>query len=132
MSLDPHNPFPPGGSPPDKTYQAPPSDGAMPTDDERTWALIAHLSGLVAGFIGPLVVWLIKKDQSAFLDDQGKEALNFQIALTIAAAVCAVTCVGAVLIPVVAVGALIYSILAGIEANKGVRYRYPYTIRLIT
>ena len=77
------------------------------------------------------MVWLVKKDQSPFVDDQAKEALNFQIAVLIAVAICGITCVGVVLIPVVGVAALIYSILAAIEANKGVYYRYPYSIRLI-
>jgi uncharacterized Tic20 family protein len=72
-----------------------------------------------------------KKDQSPFVEDQAKEALNFQIAVLIAIAICGITCIGIVLIPVVGIAALIYSILAAIEANKGVYYRYPYTIRLI-
>ena len=86
-------------------------------------------------FLGPLVVWLIKKDQSPFVADQAKEALNFQIAITIglvvAMAIAAATCIGIVLVPIVWIGALVFSIIAAIEANKGVYYRYPYTLRLI-
>jgi uncharacterized Tic20 family protein len=116
--------------------RAPASPQYVPTADERTWGLLAHLSPLVAGlvalpFLGPLVVWLIKKDHSPFVEDQAKEALNFQIAVLIAIAVCGLTCVGIVLIPVVGVAGLIYSILAALEANKGVYYRYPYTLLLI-
>ena len=108
----------------------------VPTPDERTWGLLAHLSSLIASlvglmFVGPLVVWLVKKDQSPFVEDQAKEALNFQIAVLIAIAVCGLTCIGIVLIPVVAIAALVYSVLAAVEANKGVYYRYPYSIRLI-
>jgi hypothetical protein len=113
-----------------------------PTADERQWALLAHLSGLIASFLGgmsflgPLIVWLIKKDQSAFVADQAKEALNFQIAVTIALvvsfAIGAATCVGFLLIPVVVIGSLVFAIIAAMEANKGVVYRYPYTIRLVT
>jgi Uncharacterized protein conserved in bacteria len=122
--------------------QAPPPkpDGA-PTADERQWALIAHLSGLIASalgglaFLGPLIVWLIKKDQSAFVADQAKEALNFQIAVTIALFVSLgiglATCVGIILVPIVGIGSLVFAIIAAMEANKGVAYRYPYTIRLI-
>ena len=126
--------FDPAGPPPAK-----PSGTA--TQDERTWALLAHLSGLIASFLGgmsflgPLIVWLIKKDQSEFVGDQAKEALNFQIAVTIALVVsfviAALTCVGAILIPIVGVGALVFAIIGAMEANKGVAYRYPYTIRLI-
>jgi len=122
----------------------PPKPDGTPNSDERQWALLAHLSGLIASlfsvgglaFLGPLIVWLIKKDQSAFVGDQAKEALNFQIAVTIAVwvsvAIGAATCgVGFLLLPIIGIGALIYSIIAAMEANKGVAYRYPYTIRLI-
>jgi uncharacterized Tic20 family protein len=115
-------------NPPEKPY--------MPTEDERMWGLIAHLSPLAGGmvglpFLGPLVVWLIKKDQSPFVGDQAKEALNFQIAVLIAVLVLFVTCIGAILAPVVAIAGLVFSIIGAIEANKGVYYRYPYTLRLI-
>lgn len=103
----------------------------QPTSEDRTWALLAHLSPIFLGFIGPLVIWLIYKDQSPFVNDQAKEALNFQLALMIVALICTATCVGLLLVPVIGIAALVYSILAGVEANKGVYYRYPYTIRLI-
>jgi uncharacterized Tic20 family protein len=120
-------------NPPEKPY--------LPTSEERNWALLAHLSGLLASalgglaFLGPLIVWLIKKDQSPFVADQAKEALNFQIAVTIALIVSGViallTCVGVILLPIVGIGSLVFAIIAAMEANKGVYYRYPYTIRLI-
>ena len=119
MSIDPKN----------VNIQPPPEKPPyVPTEEERTWALIAHLSGLLASllggfsFLGPLIVWLVKK------------ALNFQIAVFLALVVSAVlilACVGAVLLPVVGIGSLVYSIIAALEANKGVYYRYPYTIRFI-
>jgi uncharacterized Tic20 family protein len=131
MTIDPSNPPPPAGQP---QY--------IPTPEERSWGLLAHLSGLITlllvgglSFIGPLVVWLIKKDQSPFIADQAKEALNFQIAATIAVYVSALSilvCVGFVLLPVVIIGAIVYSIIAAVEANKGVYYRYPYTFRFIS
>jgi hypothetical protein len=107
------------------------------TADDRTWGMLAHLSSLIAlalgglTFLGPLIVWLVKKDQSPFVDDQGKEALNFQIAVLIVTLICTVTIVGIFLVPLVIVADIIFSILGGLEANKGVYYRYPYTIRLI-
>ena len=105
---------------------------AEPTTEDRTWALLAHLSAILFGFLGPLVIWLIYKDKSPFVGDQAKEALNFQLAAMIAALVCAATCIGVLLVPVIGVGALVYSIIGGVEANKGVYYRYPYTIRMIS
>ena len=134
MSTDPNNPFAAGGVPP--VVQPGKTDLGMPTEDERTWGLIAHLSFLAGGVVGlpplgPLVVWMIKKDESPFVGDQAIEALNFQIAVLLVTLVCAVTCVLAPLAIVAAVGGLVYSILAAIEANKGVWYRYPYTMRLV-
>ena len=107
------------------------------SEEDRMWGMLAHLSALIAGlvalpFVGPLVVYLMYKDKSEFVGDQAKEALNFQIAVMIAVLVCFVTVVGIILLPVVGIGALIYEIIGGMEANKGVRYRYPYTIRLIS
>ena len=108
--------------------------------DERQWGMIAHLSAL-AGFIipfgniaGPLIVWMIKKDAMPFVDDQGKESLNFQITVTIAAIVAAVLIVfliGFLLLPAVGLAALVFTVIAGIKANEGVAYRYPFTLRLI-
>ena len=109
----------------------------LPTQDERMWGMLAHLSSLIAGvvglpFLGPLVVWMMKKEESPFVADQAKEALNFQLAVLIAVVVCMATCIGIILLPVVGIGSLVYTILAGMEANKGAYYRYPYTIRMIS
>ncbi len=100
----------------------------MPTNDERMWAMFAHLSPLVLGVFGPLIIWLVKKDESQFVGENAKEALNFSLSVLIASLVLMITCVGPF---VVLVGAIVFQILAGIEANKGVYYRYPYTFRMI-
>lgn len=106
--------------------------GVEPTSDDRMWGLLVHLSPLVSlGIVGPLIAFLIYKDKSEFIADQAKEALNFHISLLLAGVVCGVTIVGLLLLPVVLVGSLIYGIIAGMEANKGIRYRYPYTLRLV-
>jgi uncharacterized protein len=118
------------------TGQPPVPPQHVPTQDERTWGLLAHLSSLIAWliglpFIGPLIVWVIKKDESPFVGDQAKEALNFQIAVLIASLICTITCVGLIILPVIVVGDIVFTVMAAMEANKGVYYRYPYTIRLI-
>ena len=110
----------------------PPLKQAEATSEDRTWAMLSHISPILVGFIGPLVIWLIYKDKSPFVNDQAKEALNFQLAVMIAALVLTATCIGLILVPIVGIGALVYSIIAGMEANKGVYYRYPYTLRMIT
>ncbi len=102
-------------------------------------AMLAHLLGIITLFLGPRIIWLIKKDSSAFTDDQGKEALNFQIGMTGAWVLSTVfSClplvglVSCALLPALFVVNVVFCILAAMEANKGVRYRYPVAIRLIS
>jgi uncharacterized protein len=104
--------------------------------DDRTMAMLCHLGGILLSFLVPLIIWLMKKDQSKFVDDQGKEALNFQLTLVIGYALATVlTCVtfgfGIVIFPVVGIVSLIFGIMGGLAANRGERYRYPFAIRLI-
>lgn len=109
--------------------------------DERTWAMLAHLSALVGysvvpfgNIIAPMIIWLVKKDQSWFVNDQAKEALNFQISMTIYALISLVLVfllVGFLLLGVLYVGGIILIIIAAIKANDGVQYRYPLTLRLV-
>lgn len=108
--------------------------------EERQWALFAHLStfiGLIIPFgtlLGPLVVWLIKKDTMPFVNDQGKEALNFHITLIITLLVLSPTiCIGIgfFLLPAIGIAALVLVIIAAVKANGGEAYRYPFTLRLI-
>jgi uncharacterized Tic20 family protein len=90
--------------------------------------------GIFTYFIGPLIIWLVKKDQSPFVNDQGKEALNWQITMTILAFIGALTAcigIGVVIIPAVSILNIVFCIMAAVEANKGVAYRYPYVLRLI-
>lgn len=124
----------------------------IPSAEERQWAMFAHLSALLGGlltsgwggsfgfFIGPLVIWLMKKDTMPFVNDQGKEALNFAITVSIiCVALLLLTIlslgIGALLtIPlllVVGIGSLVLVIMAAIKANEGVAYRYPFAIRLV-
>jgi len=105
------------------------SAAGEPTSDERTWAMLAHLAVLVFSIFGPLIIYLVKKDESEFIADQAKEALNFQLAVMIVSLLTLCTFIGPF---VVWVAAIVYGVMAGLEANKGVRYRYPYTWRLIT
>ena len=114
-------------------------------ESARDWAMAAHLSALVGllgngiGFIlGPLVVWLLKKEEHPFVDDQGLEALNFQLTMFIAlmvSIVLAFTVVGLVIaIPamvLVGIFAVVFPIVAAVQAKRGNYYRYPFTLRLI-
>lgn len=125
-----------------------PATGA-PSADERQWAMFAHLSSLLGGlltsgwggfFIGPLIIWLVKKETMPFVDDQGKEALNFSITVSIICVVLMMMTfmtlgIGALLtIPLmmaVGITALVFVIIAAIKSHEGVRYRYPVSLRLV-
>lgn len=121
-----------------------PEEPAVPpasemTKDERTLAMLCHLLALCGyvipfgNIVGPLVLWLVKKDESPVVDDQGKESLNFQITMTIASVVSGLLiCVGVgmVLLLVVAIVGLVFIIIAAIKANSGELYRYPNVICL--
>ena len=106
--------------------------------DVRMWAMLCHLLGLFTCFIGPLVIWLIKKDEDPFIDNQGKEALNFQITVALALIAASILtpvlifiCIGAALVPAVLIADLVFCILACVKSNSGEAYRYPVSIRLI-
>ena len=138
----------PGGySQPGQPGQYPPPGGyaqaPVTQSDERTWATLGHAGGIFIGFVAGLIVYLIYKDRSAYLRDQGREALNFQITVAIATVallivttiITAVTLgIGGVLLPLAylpLLGQLIFGILAAVAANKHENYRYPFTLRLV-
>ncbi len=112
----------------------------VPGTEARQWAMFCHFAaflGLVIPFgnlLGPLIVWQIKKDLDPFVDAQGKEALNFQISVALAALLCfllMVVVVGFPLLVLVSIAALVLTIIAGIKANEGQAYRYPFAWRLV-
>jgi uncharacterized Tic20 family protein len=113
-----------------------------PSSDDRLWAMLAHLLTLtgylvpLGNIIAPLIIWVVKKDQSPYVDYHGKESLNFQISiliyLLVSIPIAIFTCgVGIVLTIAIAIFDLVMVIIAGIKANGGERYRYPLTLRLI-
>jgi uncharacterized protein len=106
----------------------------------RQWAMIAHLSalaGLVIGlnWLGPLLVYLVKKDEHPFIADQSREALNFNLSVfvyVIVSAILIVLFIGILLLPAVLIAWLVLTVIAAMRANNGEQYRYPLTIRLVT
>lgn len=115
-------------------------DYPEPSQDERTVATFAHLGALASCFIPmgnivlPLVIWLVKKDESTFIDEQAKEALNFQITMTLMAIVAGILClliVGFFLLFGLIVFDIVVSIIAAIKANEGKPYDYPINFRFI-
>lgn len=148
MSVPPESVTPPQPAPP---AAAPPPPAGVPSAEERQWAMFAHLSALLGGFVtgwvggwgcflGPLVIWLIKKDTMPFVNDQAKEALNFNITVAIVFAALVLLTVLSLgigilitgpLMAIVGVGALVFIVIAAIKSNEGVAYRYPFALRLV-
>jgi uncharacterized Tic20 family protein len=124
--------------------EAPPTSGIalgqgkLSESDERTMGMLSHILGGVTNVVGPLIIWLIKKDESPFVNDQGREALNFQITILIGYIAGAIigltplTCLTVLIFPALGVASLVFGILGGLESNKGVVYRYPFALRLIS
>ncbi len=119
-----------------------PGGGDVLTDDSevRQWAMFAHLAAFAGFFIpfgniiGPLIVWQMKKDLP-FVDAQGKEALNFQITVSIAVFLCLILMfllIGFLLLPLVLIGSFVMTVIAALKANNGEDYQYPFAIRLIS
>jgi uncharacterized Tic20 family protein len=122
----------------------PPASSAAPLTEaeDRQWASFAHLGG-VLGFVPALIIWLVFKDRGSFTNQEAKEALNFQIAVTIV--YIAVNILGFILaavtfglgglitflLPLVWIASVIFSILGFMKAKDGTGYRYPVSIRLI-
>ncbi|WP_339498028.1 DUF4870 domain-containing protein [Pseudomonas canadensis] len=111
-----------------------------PSYEVRQGAMLCHLAaflGFVFPFgsvVGPLILWQMKKEVDPFIDDQGKEALNFQITVAIAWIACIVLAfavIGFFLMVALAIATVVLTIIGSIKANKGVVYRYPLTWRLI-
>jgi uncharacterized Tic20 family protein len=122
MSTTPPPPTPPVGPQP------------MSDSDARLWAMLGQLSGIVLGFIGPLIVMLVFGPRNAFVKSQSTEALNFQITIAIAYVVSIIltlVVIGAFLLMIVWVVNIVFCIIAGLKNNSGEEYRYPYTLRLV-
>lgn len=125
------------GQQPGQPYPGQPyAPAPLRPDEERTWAILAHLGGVLISFVAPLIVWLLFRERSRYVDAEGKEALNFQITLAIAYVaswiLAGVTFGVLGFLPfLVWVVSVIFGILAAVECNKGLPYRYPVNIRLI-
>jgi uncharacterized Tic20 family protein len=111
-----------------------------PTKEERNWAVVLHLSVLAGifipwgGFIIPFGIWLIKKQDSSFIDRQGREVINFLITVTIAGlvgAILSIILVGFAILALLVVAVFLLTILSAIKVSDGEDYRYPFILRLI-
>lgn len=105
-----------------------------PTSDERTLAILAHILTIISSFIAPLVIYLLKKDESTFVSEHAKESLNFQITMFILYMISfalMLLLIGFLLIFLLSIANLVLAIIATIKANENRMYRYPINFRLI-
>lgn len=117
-------------SPPD----APAPTGNQDASPDRNMAILIHVLAIFTGFLAPLIIWLLKKDQSPFIDHHGKQALNFQITVLIAMLVASallIVFIGCVLMPAIWIVDIIFCIMAAMAASKGEMYRYPLAIQFL-
>ncbi|WKN47240.1 DUF4870 domain-containing protein [Nocardioides sp. Arc9.136] len=127
---------PPGGQPPYQPYQG----GGPMNPDERTWGGAAHWSALIGAFVamaflGPLLVMLVKGNQSGYVRAQAVESLNFQLSILIYGLVSFVlvfVLIGFLLLPIVGIAWLVLTIIGSVKASNGELYRYPLTIRMVS
>ncbi len=118
------------------------ASGAAPTENERTWGMLAHLSALaglviplIGNVLGPLLVSIARSDQSAFVAAHAREALNFNISVTLAALLCTLLMlvfVGFLLGSALFIAWLVMTLIAAIKASEGAAYRYPFSLRLVS
>lgn len=133
---------------PDPIDETPVEPATPPSQEQRQWAMWCHLAGLagylpvipgLGSLIGPLIVWLIKKDEMPFVDDQGKQVINFKISVLIVALVLGVLsvippvfCVTIPLLVALLIADIVFTVVAAIRANEGQRYRYPYAWKFLS
>ena len=117
------------------------SENTQSAKEEQNWAMFCHLSAL-SGFIipfgnilGPLIIWLMKKDTMPLVNEHGKEALNFQITVAIAMIISIAlmfVLIGFLLAPIIGIAALVLTIMAAIKISNGqLDYKYPFALRLL-
>ncbi|PLT35000.1 DUF4870 domain-containing protein [Bacillus sp. V5-8f] len=106
----------------------------MVNNNERLLAALIYFISFFTVFIGPLIIWLIKKDDSRFIDFHGREYLNFMISYTLYTVIATILCfvlIGFLVIPIIGIIAFIFTIIAGVKAYDGKEYRIPFIFRFL-
>ncbi len=137
----PPSPDPVPSAPPPAPEPVPPSSGALPpgpaygsgklsASDDKTFCILSHVLGIVAGFLAPLIFWLIKKDESPAVAEHAKESLNFQLNVLVYLIVIAIISCG-MLTPLPWIYSIVMCVIATMKASEGQLYRYPAILRVI-
>ncbi|MDN4482379.1 DUF4870 domain-containing protein [Demequina lignilytica] len=120
--------------PPPPQAPQPPAAQPLSESDEKLWSVIAHAGVILFGIIPPLVVWLVFRDRSAFVNEEAKEALNWSILATIGYVVGLITTfllIGFLILAVVGIAVLVLGIMAAVKVSSGEHYRYPLNWRIV-
>lgn len=107
----------------------------QPSQNDCNLSMLAHLLGIVTFIFGALIIWLIKKDESSFVGDNAREALNFQITVMLGFIVAKIliwVLIGFALLPLIYIGNIVFCIVGAVAASKGQRYRYPLAFRFLS
>jgi uncharacterized Tic20 family protein len=119
----------------DPAWQPPTTPTTAPSSDDRTLGIVLQLLGILTGFLGPLILWLVKKDSSPFLDQSGRRCLNFQFSVLVYGVACFLLLFTLVLAPIAFLGFivlgvlhLVFGIIACVKASQGEVYTYPLSI----
>lgn len=144
LSLDADEPIAPDSDSPSPTTESPSTSPAAsahrPGVEERNWAMVCHLSTFagylipLANIFAPLVIWALKREGNPLVDDQGKEAMNFQISITLyvmVALLFSLLLIGIPFLLALLLADLVFTLIAAIKAGDGETYRYPLTLRFI-
>ncbi|RFU65406.1 DUF4870 domain-containing protein [Peribacillus glennii] len=106
----------------------------MLSNDERVLAALIYFVSFFTVFIGPIIIWLMKKEDSRFIDYHGREYLNFLISYTLYTIIATILCfilIGFLILPILGIVGFIFTIIAGVKAYEGNDYRIPFILRLL-
>lgn len=140
--IQPAKAAPDSATPASTSYEhgvTPPATGGGTSGSVRNWGMVAHLSAFLVFVVpipvlGPLLVWLLKREDHPFIEAHAKEAVNFNLSMLIygiIATLLILVAIGVLLLPIVAIAWIVLVVIAGVKAANGEDYRYPFTIRFV-
>lgn len=106
----------------------------MASNDERLFAALIYVTSLFTTIIGPLIIWILKKDQSSFVDYHGRQYFNFIISYfiySVIAGILTLVFIGMIILPILGIAAFVFTIIAAVKAYEGSEYRIPFIFRIL-
>ena len=106
----------------------------MPSNDERLFAALIYVTSIFTTIIGPLIIWILKKDQSQFVDYHGRQYFNFIISYFVyglVASILTFVLIGAILLPIIGIAAFVFTVVAAVKSYEGNEYKIPFIFRIL-